>query len=523
MRSILIVLFLSVSALSCEAQSYYKPSVLFASNTYVDTTPDGEQLVWVLGDSQADGRGSSIHTIASGTLYNWNGTSYDDITTQTISNDGSYDNVVRYFAETYKTNTGYKTLVVNSGAGGSAMYNSGTRTYWTGGGGGSDLYDPALARVRLALANKKLRQPKTIILSIGHADALDAVSDANMSTAMNTILTNITTAFPGVPVLYLACGRLTATAINADLYNVRKRQMQYAESFTNVHIVTSGSAISLITGGMLVDNLHFDNNGLSAWALQLNRWYTNSAITNKWARSIVASMFDDLSSGRKTAVTNFVTGVYGRGDWFKLEHFSLFKQTIIENANVDWTFLGFSFGTGSSFTANTSIGTNGSTTYHSFTFMPAIFNRSATQNDLIMGVYVKTKTTATGTSGTLFGSGDASTVLLSFGQNTTQTIFRTNDNTLTGGGETGIVADHMYAVYRNGTTKGVKKDKTTPATATQASTGNNNALHRIGAFNSNGTTNSFFNATYQGAFGASFSTFDYDSFYDDFIALLAAW
>lgn len=508
-----------IAAIGCDGQ-YYKPSLLFGGN--VNTTPSGEQLFWLIGDSQADGRGSSVHTIASGILSNWNGSSWSAITTQSISNDGTYDNVARYLAEFYNTTTGYKMLTVNSGKGGSAMYNSGTREYWTGGGGVSDRYDAALTNVRAALASKGLRQPKAIILSVGHADALDAVSDANMSTAMNTILTNITTAFPGVPILYLAGGRLTAASFNQSLYDYRKRQMEKVELFPNAHIVTSGCAISLITGGMIADNLHFDNNGLSAWAAQLNRWFANSTITNKWARSVVSSMFDDLNAVRKAELTALVTNTYNRGDWFELEHLSILKQTIVENTYVDLSFLGFSFATGSTFTANTSISTNGTSTYHSFTFFPSINTRSASQNDFIEGVKIKTKTTATGTAGTAFGSSDG-TNLAQFGQTASNTVFRSNDNTLTSGGETGIVADHCYSIYRSGTTKGLKKDKTAQASTVQASLGANNAFPRIGAFNSNGTTNSFLGGTYEYVFAAKFTTFDFDSFYDDMEHLIAHW
>lgn len=487
-----------------------------------DTTPSGEQLFWLIGDSNADGRGTSIHTIGSGILYNWNGSSYDEITTQTVSNDGSYDSMMRYFAPAYNTSFGNKVLSVCSGHGGTALYNSGTREYWSGGGGTDDVYEPARTVVRAALANKGLTRPKAIFISLGLADALDGVSDANIDSAMTSLITNLTTDFPGSPILWLVNGRLTAVSFNTGLYNLRKRQLEKAEAFTNCHCLSSGCAISLISGGMLADNLHFDNNGLEAWALQFNRWFINSSITNKWSRAVISSHFDELSSGRKTLVDQVVAGLYNRGDYFDLEHFTTYKTTIRSNTYVDWSFLGFGFETGAGFTANTCITTNGTTSYYSYTYFQDINTRSATVTDFIHGAKLKTKVTAVGTIAALFGAGITGCVN-NFGQNTTNTIFRAGDNTITNGTETGFVADNLYSVFRNGTTRGLKKNKTTLVSGTVASTGTVNIFPRVGCNNISGVAQNFTSGTFEYVYAAKFSTFDFDSFFDDVENMMTNW
>lgn len=502
-----------------KGQYYRNPAVLFAKGA---GNSEGD-LIWTIGDSQMDGRGLTVPTIASGIMDIWNGSTWTAVTTQSICNDGSDGSMQQYFATVYKTNTGKKVFLVNSAKGGSGLYNQGGGIkHWSGGGGADDLWVPALANVQAALTSKGLSQPKAIIVSLGHVDARDAVSYANMTSATSALISNIITAFPSTPILWLATGRLTTTAMNVDLYSMRRAQINAAEANTNLHIVGNACAISLYPSAMLVDNLHMNNAGLEQWANQVNRWFTNSSISNKWSRSVISSMFDDLNTVRKTEINAVISGLYSRGDLFELEHLSIFKQTLEYNANVDWTFLGFSFGTGSTFTANTSISTNGSSTFHSYTFFSDINIRAATATDFIEGVKIKTKSTANGVAAVAFGASISGTVR-AVGQSTTNSAFRENDNTLTSGGESGITADHVYAGYRNGTTKGLKKDKTNQASATQASTGTVNQFPRIGAQNSNGTTGTYMGGTWEYVFAARFTTFDYDSFYDDIEHLCAHW
>lgn len=491
-------------------------------NRSTDTTPAGEQLFWGIGDSNMDGRGATIPTIASGTMWNWNGSSYDEITTQHVSNTGTTGSMYQYFAEDYLATTGYKSLIVNSGKGGSSYYpNAGGEEHWTG-TGADDLYQPALTNVRAALAAKGLTQPKAIFLNCGINDETAGTSEANITTAMNTLLTNLNTSFPGVPILLLIPGRNNSNAFTQALYNLRKLSIERCEVYPDLYPI--GSAAAFIEPGYVngSDEIHYATAGLDWWGAMCNRWFINSAISNKYARGVVSGHFDELSSGRKTLVANVITGLYDRGDYFQLEHLTSHKTTVVQNTGFDWSFLGYSFRTGSTFTANTSVSSNGTSSFSSYTFFNSINTRAASQDDFIEGVKIKTKTTANGVIAVMFG-GTTGTIAASFGQTAANTVYRCNDNTTSSGGEAGIVADNLYAIYRNGTTKGLKKNKTDQASTTQASLGVYNLFPRMGCNNNSGTAASFLNATYTYVFAARFTTFDYDSFFDDMEALEAGW
>lgn len=488
-----------------------------------DTTPTGEQLFWGIGDSNMDGRGSSVPTIAGGMLYHWNGASFDEITNQAITNDGTSGSVYQYFAEDYFATTGYKVLCVNSGKGGSTYYkDSGSAEHWTGNGDPEDLYVPALAQVQAALASKGLTRPKAIFLNCGINDFNAGTTEANITTAMNTLLTNVTSDFPGVPILLLIPGRTNAVSFSTGLYDLRKLTVSRCESFPDLYPV--GSAASFIEPGYVNgggDEIHYANTGLDWWGAMLNRWFINSAYS-KWSRFVISGHFDELSGTRKGLIDTVISGLYNRGDYFEMEHLANFKTTVVQNIGFDWTGLGFTFRTGASFTANTSISTNGTTTFASYTFFSNINNRAASQNDFITGVKIKTRTTPNGTIAIAFG-GTNGTSASNFGQSTTNTTWRSNDNTTTTGGETSITADNLYSVARNGTTKELYKGSTLQASATQASTGTMDVFPRIGCNNNNGTAATFMAGTYTYVFAARNTTFNLAAFHTDMEALESGW
>lgn len=492
----------------------------------IDETPAGEQLFWGIGDSNLDGRGVTPPTIASGTMYNWNAgtSSFDNITNQSITNDGSYGSVYQYFAEAYKATTGKTVLVCNTGKGGSSFYpNAPGEQHWTGNGDADDLYVPALAKVRNALAAKGLTRPKAIFLNCGINDYTASTSEANITAAMNALLSNLNRDFPGVPILMLISGRTGSIAFDTGLYNLRKLQVAAAEANPDLYVV--GSACQFIGAGYLNtggDEIHYASNGLDWWGDMLNHWFINSSYTNEWARAAVSCTFDDLSSTRKGLINTLITGLYNRGDLFKLEHLSIFKTTVVNNSYIDFSWLGYNFSTSSTFTANTSISTNGTSSYRTITYFSGVNIRAASQNDFLVGAKIKTRTTAAGTTAIAFGGTDG-TNAINFGQSTTATTYRCNDNTTTTGGEASITANNLYTIGRNGTTKELYKGSTLQSSTTQSSTGSYNSFIRIGCNQNSGVAASFINATFEYAFASKNVGFDLANFYTDMEATITGW
>lgn len=499
-------------------------------NPYVfgsaDETPGGEQLFWWIGDSNADGRGTTVPTVGSNILYNWNGSSYDMITTQAIDNDtdpgDDYGGSYQYFATAYNTTFGKKILLVNSAKGGSAFYADGG-DHWSG-SGALDLYQPAKTVVLAALANKGLTKPKGIILNCSINDEIAGTSAANYGTAAQTLLTNLATDFPGVPVLVMIPGGNGSSNLSTSLYTLRRTIIDLIEANANAYPLMTGCQF-IENAFMNGDNLHYANSGLQMWGNAINRWFINSAITNKWARFVVSSHFDELSANRKTLTANFITTQYNNGNWFKLEHLGSGRTTAVQNLGFDWTGLGYMFRTSAGFSANTSISSNGTSSYFTSTFRPDISIRAASPTDFIYGGYLITKSTANGTAGTMTG-GSNGTASVAIGQTTTASIYRANDLTNSVGTEAGLAAGNVYSVFRNGTTKGLIKGTTIDASVTQASTGTENLFLRIGANTNNPTINSFFGGTYGFWYAAKYSTFDLSGFLDGtggFMYLMDHW
>lgn len=518
-KRISLFLFLLLT-FSCEAQTIVRNAsgnvVINGSGTVVHnftgndfTTAAGEQLVACLGcDSNGDGRGTVVPVIPAGILDVWNGSTWTAVTNQTVANTGSTGSVYQYFAQAYNATTGRKILLSNSGQGGSSFYPfDASQEHWMG-SGPNDLYQAAKTKLNNALASKGLVRPLFILSNCGINDGRDGVSLANFIIGLNTFIANVTADYPGTPILMMVPGGAgTGGAVtgnfNAELYDIRNAIIQAAEANSNVYIV--GYAAQFIEAALMnADNLHYGNSALQWWGGMLNRWFINSTITNEWSRSIISSHFDELNANRKTLIDNFITAQYNNGNWFKLEHLSVDKTTVVQNIGFDWTGLGYMFRTGAGFTANTSVGTNGSSQYFTPTFIPSINDRAASQNSFIFGVYIATKGTANGTTAIAFG-GTNGTAGVVIGQTTTNTTYRANDNTVSLGSEAGIAAGNLYSAYRNGTEKGLIKNTTLDVSTTQASTGAFNSFPRIGVFNNNGSLQNYMALTAEYQYAADYS------------------
>lgn len=492
-----------------------------------DTTSDGEQVFAIIGDSNADGRGETIPTVDAGILYKWNGATFDEITNQTVANTGSNGSSWQQFSTDYNSDTDKKILLVNSAKGGSTFYPEGAlEEHWMGSGAptGVDLYEPFKTSLNAALAAKGLLKPKAIIIGgLGINDITAGTSAANIESGIDALITNLTTDYPEVPILYCITGRNNSASHNAALYHIRRYMVGKAESNENLYIV--GTAASLIDTGMYnADNLHFTQAGYNALGSMYARWFKNSAYTNKWARSIISSHFDELSTARKGLINTFISNQYSNGNYLKLEYLSLFKTSTQNNIFFDWTFFGFNLidGAGTTFTANQHVATAGSANYITYSFIPTVNNSRASQTDFIEGVKLKTNTTGAGVLAILFGASDGSD-LHYVRQSTTVTGFTANDATATTGSEASLASGNLYCTARTGTTKRLIKNKTVDAQATVTSTGATAGFPRIGAFNSNGTIQNYIAGEYEYAFAAKYSDFNLDSFFDDIETLIANW
>lgn len=523
----LIVVLLILTGCSCEDKT--KEMIV---NPYVfslggDTTPDGHQIFGVVGDSNADGRGATIPTVGSGILYLWDGSAFDEITTQSVSNDdNTKGSIWQQFATDYNTNTTYKVDLVNGASGGSEFYPNGDNNNWYTSG---TLYAAWKTKMDNALAFRGLSRPKAIFVNLGINDLRSANTFSDIQTGMNSLFSRLTSDYPNVPILCIQLGRDEVGGFNSqDAYDMRLHLINTCESNTNIHIVSSAATFVDVSGGYIADNLHYSQATNDIIGSQFARWFNNSSISNKWARSVVSAHFDELSSNRKTLIADFVTNLYNDGNYFKLEQLSLFKTTTQNNTLFDFTFKGYSVKVSTpSFTANDNLATNGTSTAFTISYINSIYTGGgAGQNDFIIGVKLKTRTTASGSSAVFFGRGDGSSNYIRVAQGATSVNYHANvaaasqKNYAT---DAAFVNNTLYSVARNGGTEYLLKGSSVVDSNAIASTTAMSGAITIGANNLNGTVSLWFNASYEYCFAAKYSDFDMASFYTDIEYVLTHW
>lgn len=510
-----------------DAQPNFLRAVTIGVNSsYSDTDADGKQVFFTIGDSNCDGRGTTLGpTTSAGTTYLWNSTDLTEITTADISNGGAGNGTMwKQFALNYNARTGFKPVFVQEGSGGSNFYPDGDLNNWYSSGG--NLYEPAKNEAKACLAYLGLTRLKGIIINLGINDLRAGTTLSNVQLGINSLVARLKADFPGVPIMFFQMGRSETVAFDASSYAIRGYLIDAAKNNINVWLLNGPNTGVGLTGSYNGDLLHYSqqlNNQLGA---MVDRFFANKDTYSKWATSIISSMFDDLSSTRKTAIQTFIDAEIANGNYWKMEYFGYFKTTVQENCFIDWSFNGYLFNnTSITFSANSYLSSNGTSNHYAYTFMSGVSNRNASQTDFINGVFVLDNLTASGTSATLFGGGNA-TSLLSVGQNTTPAqTWRANDATIsTYTTEGSFVDGNFYGTGRNSGTKYLYKNSTQVTSASVASTGTNNTvLPLLGAFNNNGSISSRISAQYQYFVCAPLTTFDLSSFLTNANALVAAW
>lgn len=506
---------------------------LYGSRYKGDETPDGKQAVGIVGDSNADGRGTSIPTVAADTLFLWNasGGTVDEITTQSVANSGGgiYGSIWQQYATARKSAFSKKTVIINGGSGGSEFYPNGDNNNWYTSG---TLYDAWKAEVEECLDVLGLTKMKYIMVNLGLNDirgviAGSGVTIGNITTAIQSLVSRLQQDFPNTPIRFIQVGRDETTGNGQIFYQVRKAIRDVCETNVNCHITADASAFIGISGAYNTDpdDLHYAQSMNNTLGDQLERWEANAAAGySKWANSIISCHYDSITTALKNKIQAFVNTL--GADYFKMPFFVLLESSDINNFNLNWTFLGFCANQGATRGAVSGrLTTNGTTAQ---TFSPGYFNSymdtgGAGQNDFRCGVWMHTRTTADGTAAVLFGRTDAGGDIIRVGQasGAGTVTYAANSAANSNGTDGDLVNDTLYSVGRNGTAKELYKGSTLNASATEATSGAVDQNINIGLNNNNGALSLPLNADYRLFFASPYSNFDFTNFVNACVTLLA--
>lgn len=497
------------------------------------------EVIWVIGDSHATKRnipGGPGPTPAANTVYQWdviNSNLYQIGSTDILQSGSSstWGSIFPQYGIDRNADSGRMVVFICSGIGGS---NYSPRTGDTGDWTDADtLWSTAKANFDSCISYLNSHYPNAILYK--KAKVIMGVNDirgiAGGQSTQSTVLIDITafytrfeSSYPGMEISIVLPGRSENGITLAAHSIVRNALINEARARTNVHIACTEAPFAS-AGYYDTDNLHLVQDGNNALGSMMAKWDKSTAYS-KWARPIIASHFDDLSSIRKDLINSFVATL---GSYlFELEYLYIFKNTIQNNIYNSWCLLSAAYspnlGGSFSYNANDSIGTNGTSNYILTGHLADNNNVHATATDFFDGVKIKTNRSAAGVTKVAIGVGSATSQDV-VGQTNSNTVYaRANDLTTTSSGaDTKLQDDTFYAAYRTGTTKGLWKNTLSLVSATQAMVSSINRNKPVGCLDNNGTYGNFIDADFLYAVGGKYSTMDMSVLYNALETLTDSW
>lgn len=425
-----------------------------------DTTSDGKQVFLCIGDSTSNGFVFAYagQTSVANTCFS----TTDGITITTLTDSPE-------FCIKYNALTGYKAVIVKKGVGSSTLYPNGNNNNWYTSG---DNYAPAVTAARNALTTLGLNRLKGIIVQLGINDAVNSAQAlSNVQIALTSLITRLTADFPNVPITWSQIGKNSGGAsVDTRIAFVRNAIKQAAIDNSNINLCGAFASMFTQSGYYNADGIHLDQLGNGFLGDMVARWFYNSSYT-KWARSIISSHFDELSTARKTLIQNFITA--HETEYLNVDMWYNYKTTTKDNTFFDWAFLsGGLTDLGFSFSANSHIATNGSSTYFRAGYTPSLSSKASGQSDEFIEIKVKANSTPGSTTAYAWGSTNSgATIYNGLAQSASVLDYITNtlnSAVLTYNGETAIGVG-SYFQYRNGGNEFLYKDGSQVATGATTS------------------------------------------------------
>lgn len=418
----------------------------------VNTSIDGKQVIFTIGDSNCDGRGTTKTTVPADTLWLYRDGVETEITTQSLNSAGlasSYGGFQQQMAISHKAFTGYKTVCVNSGKSGSKTTDWAkpypTYSFW-------DL--PSLTG---ALAAHGVTRPRAIVYLIGTNDINSATDPAVVTASLNATFDYIDSLYPNTLIILSQAGISNEDGSN-EHYVIRRAFVDVMESRPNVFMGTGGEVGYTYLG----DNYHYETiGGLEEIGKQVARTIKNKDITNKRARCLVSHLFSELVDPVRQKYIDCVTALDNLGCFQMLESLAVYYAPTNLDVSVNWTFVDGATQGGTTFSAYDGMITNETTTNAFVRFNSVGYDKYAKPDDIIFGVYLKDKTSADGTNRALFGSTTTIDPIVGFNlvQSTTTISCRINDNTsLYVSPDKQFSDDHVYSFKRVGDLRQIFED-----------------------------------------------------------------
>lgn len=457
------------------------------------TGSSGKMLTLVVGDSNANGFSDTITSVTSGALFNFNGSTFDLITTESVSNGNpTKGSIYQKMADVIFADSGRVTHLVNAAAGGSSVCPAADDNDWSTTG---TLYAAMQTKVNDAIIAAGGGYVGRIIINLLINDVRDQIADgtdptiAAITTYWNSLLDRLHTDFPLAEILLINVGRTESASGLLVLSQCRDLVVSSAWDRSYCHMVNSGAFHISISGGYIADNLHYSTTTNDAMGNSIAKWERYSSFT-KQARSIIAAHFDEIDLTARNRIQTMVNTL--GSDLENIPVLTPLMSSDTRNYLIDFTFRTFNGAPTSGFVqaGNGWLDTNNSINN---CFPCGFFSGWASAGgnsgtDFSFGAIVGDIRTAAGTAAALFGVSNASTRIQVGHGNLTSTVnYYANTTVVRNYSDQDLVANIPHLCGRLSGTEFYYKDTTQVDSVSQAHTADMNSAIYVGCLNNNGT------------------------------------
>lgn len=404
----------------------------------------------IIGDSNADGRGASIPgSVPAGALFNWNGSSFDAITNQSVANDGSYGSIWQAYATDFYNDTGTATYLVNCAAGGSNVVPQGDNNDWSTTG---TLYAAMQTKVANAVADAAGSEVTTIVVNVCINDVRVPESIADITTHWESLLDRLHSDFPNAEIVLINIGRTETLAFNQLMVQTRNLIVDSAHTRDYCHMLSSGAFYVGVTGGYNGDNLHYSQATNDSIGQNFAKWRRYAAGYSKWARSIISAHHTDIDLTMRTKIQTLVNNL--GSDFANIPYLTPLVSDDVRNYFIDFTFRSYSAPGSGGFlqSGNDWMDTNGATANCMACGYYTGFSTTGggSGDDFNFFVRVGAIRTAAGVGAALFGRIITGGTRIELAQNAGAGVVRyvANDQTLTLYPDPDILPDTFHDVGR---------------------------------------------------------------------------
>lgn len=447
------------------------------------------EIYILIGDSIARGNSNPQvpgPTPNSETVYEWNGSALVEITTNdlALAEGGSpwpRHGINRNLA------TGKIIIYVNCAQGGSTITDKeDSGRIWSATGPGSlwqDAVDKAAGA--LLIPNSVLRG---VVISGGVNDFREPIKPTadEYKLAYQDLIDRVNAEWDTPDIFLFQVVRSgSESGLACDM---REKVMELEVDNANVYVAHNslGFFAQSLTSA---DSVHFIQDGNNKVGEQINIFQSLSG--TKRLRRLYSSFSTTISDNHKTAWATFFDSCETHGNLSSIEFLEMFVSSTDLNRKMEITGTGIPQLDSAAHVANSHVATDGISTFIGAGYIPSFDLKNATQDDIIVGVKVKTITTPGTTTAGIFGTQAGTQFYLL--QTASGMQYRVNDGTATVWNGKQKPSDNSFiAIGRNGTTKFLMDDATQAHSAVAASVGAIARPMSVGARNLNFGSNDLF-------------------------------